>query len=103
VAKQRFKPVLIFTKSSESAAALSKTIPGSRVIDEETGPLALRRAMVDHANGEYEVLIATPRWATGWKAPLGTKVIIQDDFPEELRDQALARVPGGSNQADGKN
>lgn len=93
MAKRSFRPTLIFTKSSESAAALSKTISGSRVINEETGPMALRRAIVDHANGDYEVLIATPRWATGWLAPLGTKVIIQDDFPQDLREQALARVP----------
>ena len=93
MAKPRHKPTLIFVASSQRAASLSATIEGSRVIDEETGPLALRKAMVEHANGDYEVLIATPRWATGWKAPIGTNVIINSDFPEELREQALARVP----------
>lgn len=96
MAKKRITtPVLIFVANDAKAQSLSMSIPGSRIIDSNTGPLAFRRQMVDHANGEYETLIATPAWATGWRAPLGTKVIITDGFPADLVEQAMARVPAG--------
>ena len=94
MAKNKLAPCLIFASDAE-AAKIHGMIPGSRIIDNSTGPLALRLAMVDHANGEFETLIATPRWATGWRAPIGTKLVITNCFPSDMVEQAKARVPAG--------
>lgn len=94
MAKVRFKPILVFVSNDSEASQLAASTPNHRVINSTTGPLAFRRAMVEQANGEYETLIATPQWSTGWRAPIGTEVWFSDSFPAELKAQAMARVPG---------
>lgn len=89
------RPVLIFVNELETALALERAMPSSRVIDAATGPLALRRIMTDHANGELVTIIATRSMLTGWRAPRDTIVLFSADFPVEggWREQALGRVP----------
>lgn len=40
-------------------------------LTQETGPLQLRRVIVEMGDGRLPIVVATPRWATGWRAPLG--------------------------------
>jgi hypothetical protein len=64
-------------------------------LTQETGPLQLRRVIVEMGDGRLPIVVATPRWATGWRAPLGWTVEFDESFPEDvaLRHQAEARVP----------
>ena len=97
MAKNRFKtPILIFVMTDEAASKLAATIPGSRTLNSMTGPLKFRMAMVDHANGEYETLIATPEWLTGWRAAIGTDIRFSVDFDESLIPLAQGLVPFGA-------
>ena len=92
--KKRFTtPILFFVESEQMAVEMVETTPGSRALLDKSGTLASRLFMVDHANGDFETLFATPRWIEGWRAPVGTVVKFSDEFPEELKEQALARVP----------
>lgn len=61
----------------------------------ETGPLQLRRVIVEMGDGRLKVVVATPRWAQGWRAPLGWVVEFDESFPADpaLRAQAEARIP----------
>lgn len=65
------------------------------VLSAETGPLQLRRVIVGMGTGEFSVVVASQRWAQGWRAPLGWVVEFDESFPRDqaLREQALARIP----------
>jgi hypothetical protein len=93
MSRETRRPVLIFTEDLSEALELQRSIPSSEVIDGSTGPLALRRFITAHANGEVSTLIATASMTVGWRAPGGCLVLFDSEFPEELREQALARVP----------
>ena len=94
MAKKRFsKPVLIFVMTDDAAAKMAATIPGSRTMTSTTGPLKFRMALVDHANGEFETLIATPEWLTGWRAAIGTELKFDIDFDDSLVPLAADLVP----------
>jgi hypothetical protein len=92
-------PVLIFARSDAAvddvAMRMAQLRPHSAIgyLTKDTGPLALRQVIVGMSSGEFPIVVASPRWVEGWRAPLGTLVLFGEGFPEELRAQAAARAP----------
>ncbi len=86
--------LLIFAGSQEELYQVAALIPGAATLGDNTGPLELRRVIAEQANGERPVVVATRRWAQGWRAPLNTLVMFAPGFPEDpaLRDQANGRA-----------
>ena len=79
------------------ASALEQQAGGRAIgrLTADTGPLELRRIIVEMGDGRMPVVVASPRWAQGWRAPLGWAVEFDESFPADpaLREQALARIP----------
>lgn len=85
--------VLIFARSRSQAEILAAAL-GVPCIHGDTGPLALRKAIVELA--QPGTIVASPAMAHGWRAPVGTTVLFQEGFPSDRERQAQARVSGRS-------
>lgn len=97
--KQTTPPILIFARSDDAVMELAEALAllgkGTPIgtLTTKTGPLALRQVIVGMGTGEFPVVVAGPGWATGWRAPLGTIVLLSAGFPPDLAAQAVARAP----------
>jgi hypothetical protein len=83
-------------RSQELANALAQELGKPvGILDKDTGPLALRKVIVGMGVDEFAAVVATQRWALGWRAPLGWTVEFDESFTDDpgYRAQAEMRVP----------
>lgn len=86
-------PVIFFCASATQADALAVALgPDARSTGRST--MFKPDVLTDFRSGDFRVLCTTHRYATGWRAPHGTKVFFMDGFPADsaTRIQAESRV-----------
>lgn len=83
--------LLVFVPTIEDAQAETRRYTDGLVISSETGPLGLRKAIIHLDMGG--TVVSTAGAGFDWRAPLGTRLLIDERLPEGVQERARAVVP----------